>query len=210
MNDTVATEDQEQPVGCHQRKARVARTWRNIKGPTRSSANRGNVELRLYRHPRTSHTRHCLYGARRLPWVFAFAKTGLKLSLRANRCRRDFFDLRRLTELPLRAALCMFQACPLPSVSPRTGVGHRSLEDVRAMQLLPYRKKRRLPACFRNCRQRLPRGRPRWRFTVDVSLRPTPIASSPSPVRIETLFAHRKRRPVSSRRLRGRGRQGRA
>jgi hypothetical protein len=24
MNDTVATEDQEQPAGCHQRKARVA------------------------------------------------------------------------------------------------------------------------------------------------------------------------------------------
>ena len=27
-------------------------------------------------------------------------------------------------------------------------------------------------------------------FTVDVSLRPTPIASSPSPARIEMLFAH--------------------
>ena len=34
-------------------------------------------------------------------------------------------------------------------------------------------------------------------FTVDVSLRPTPIASSPSPARIEMLFAHRKRRPAS-------------
>jgi hypothetical protein len=36
-------------------------------------------------------------------------------------------------------------------------------------------------------------------FTVDVSLRPTPIASSPSPGRIEMLFAHRKRRPASLR-----------
>ena len=43
-------------------------------------------------------------------------------------------------------------------------------------------------------------------FTVDVSLRPTPIASSPSPARIEMLFAHRKRRPASSRRLRPRAR----
>jgi hypothetical protein len=43
-------------------------------------------------------------------------------------------------------------------------------------------------------------------FTVDVSLRPTPIASSPSPARIEMLFAHRKRRPASSRRPRPRAR----
>ena len=35
-------------------------------------------------------------------------------------------------------------------------------------------------------------------FTVDVSLRPTPIASSPSPARIEMLFAHRKRRPAKA------------
>ena len=43
-------------------------------------------------------------------------------------------------------------------------------------------------------------------FTVDVSLRPTPIASSPFPARIEMLFAHRKRRPALSRRLRPRAR----
>jgi len=90
----------------------------------------------------------------------------------------------------------MFQACLLPGVSPRTGVGHRSLGDVRAIQLADRKSdtyRHVLETVVSDCLEEGLVGG--LDFTVDVSLRPT-----------EMLFAHRKRRPVSSRRLRPRAR----